>query len=279
MSPLRTQRSSTIGVRLDPYSGGIAGVVLDRFVHALTERANVRGMRILVYTASSPEAEIAQISELVDGGEIDAAVITGTFHDDPRIAWLSENNLSFATFGRPWSLDEASMSMHRWVDVDGATGTRAATEYALGFGNRIAFLGWHGRSGTGDDRERGWREAMHAAGASGPRLFSNEAVGEAAAAADAVIDDVDGIVCASDSLAMGASLVANRAGYGRLPIIGFDNTPTAAALGISSVEQRPEDVASGILTLLMGSTGTRIDPVPVGDSDCNILVTPQLIVR
>ena len=36
---LRTQRSSTIGIHLDPYAGGISGVVLDRFVHALTERA------------------------------------------------------------------------------------------------------------------------------------------------------------------------------------------------------------------------------------------------
>ena len=43
---LRTRRSSTIGIHLDPYAGGISGVVLDRFVHALTERAGDRGMRI-----------------------------------------------------------------------------------------------------------------------------------------------------------------------------------------------------------------------------------------
>ena len=42
---LRSRRSSTIGVHLDPYAGGISGVVLDRFVHALTEHAGERGQQ------------------------------------------------------------------------------------------------------------------------------------------------------------------------------------------------------------------------------------------
>ncbi len=31
---LRTRRSSTIAIHLDPYAGGVSGVVLDRFIHA-----------------------------------------------------------------------------------------------------------------------------------------------------------------------------------------------------------------------------------------------------
>ena len=50
---LRTRRSSTIGIHLDPYLGGISGVILDRFVHALTDRASARGMRVLIYSARS----------------------------------------------------------------------------------------------------------------------------------------------------------------------------------------------------------------------------------
>src|SRR6476620_8728731 len=46
---LRTRRSSTIGIHLDPYAGGVSGVIHDRFIHALTERASERGMRMLVY--------------------------------------------------------------------------------------------------------------------------------------------------------------------------------------------------------------------------------------
>src|SRR5688572_18622692 len=77
---LRPRRSSTICIHLDPYAGGISGVVLDRFVHALTEHAGDRGMRIQLYAAKSPAEEIARMGELTEGGEIDAVVITGTFH-------------------------------------------------------------------------------------------------------------------------------------------------------------------------------------------------------
>jgi DNA-binding LacI/PurR family transcriptional regulator len=140
---LRTQRSSTIGVHLDPYAGGIAGVVLDRFVHALTERAGERGMRIQLYAARTPAEEIERMSELTEGGEIDAVVITGTFHGDPRTRWLVQRGVPFVAFGRPWGDDDVELPEHLWVDVDGAAGTRAATEHLLATsGPRIAFLGW-----------------------------------------------------------------------------------------------------------------------------------------
>ena len=87
---LRTRRSSTIGIHLDPYAGGVSGVVLDRFVHALTERASDRGMRMLVYAARTPEEELARLAELTDRAEVDAVVITGTFHGDPRTGWLND---------------------------------------------------------------------------------------------------------------------------------------------------------------------------------------------
>ena len=41
---LRTRTSSTIGIRLDREADGISGVVLDRYLHALTERLADRGM-------------------------------------------------------------------------------------------------------------------------------------------------------------------------------------------------------------------------------------------
>ena len=96
---LRTRRSSTIGIHLDPYSGGISGVVLDRFVHALTERASERGMRVLIYSARSAEEEIERLGDLVDGAEIDAVVMTGTFFGDPRTGWLLERDVPFVSFG------------------------------------------------------------------------------------------------------------------------------------------------------------------------------------
>src|SRR3954452_13296824 len=203
---LRTRRSSTIGIHLDPYAGGVSGVVLDRFVHALTERASERGMRMLVYAARTPEEELARLAELTESAEIDAVVITGTFHGDPRTGWLDARSLPFVSFGRPWGTDDVAHPSHPWVDVDGAAGTRAATEHALSTaGPRVAFLGWPAGSGTGDDRERGWREAMRSAGASAPRYTAVDDVSVArqVVARSVAEREIDAVVCASDALAIG----------------------------------------------------------------------------
>ena len=280
---LRTQRSSTIGIHLDPYAGGISGVVLDRFVHALTERASERGMRIQLYAARSPAEEIVRMGELTEGGEIDAVVITGTFHGDPRTRWLIERGVPFVAFGRPWGEDDVASPAHLWVDVDGAAGTRAATGHLLATaGPRIAFLGWPIGSGTGDDRERGWREAMASAGASGDRLVCNESVALARSlTADFLSrhERPDGIVCVSDSIAIGAHLAAAAAGIPDLPVIGFDNTPAVEAMGISSVEQLPEEVAAGVLELLMGASGRVVAPRETAAGEAHVLVEPRLVVR
>ncbi len=277
---LRTQRSSTIGIHLDPYAGGISGVVLDRFVHALTERAGERGLRVVLYAARSPEEEIRRMADLSDGGEIDAVVITGTFHGDPRTGWLTARRIPFVSFGRPWGTDDVEDPAHLWVDVDGAAGTGAATRHAQETaGPHVVFLGWPQGSGTGDDRERGWRQALPA-GVEAVRLESEESVAQARDVVAAALGsrDVDAIVCASDSLAVGAHLAAVAVGRPELLVTGFDNTPVAEALGITSVEQLPERVASGALDLLIGSTGTIALRAP-SPGTAHVLVEPRLVVR
>jgi DNA-binding LacI/PurR family transcriptional regulator len=89
---------------------------------------------------------------------------------------------------------------------------------------------------------------------------------------------LEALVCVSDSLALGAMMAVNEAGRKSFPIMGFDNTPVAQAVGLSSVEQRLDEVAIATLELLMGATGRRV--IPQGTSDENHrLVTPKLVVR
>ncbi|MCR2809575.1 MULTISPECIES: LacI family DNA-binding transcriptional regulator [unclassified Microbacterium] len=283
---LRTRRSSTLGVHLDPYSGGISGVILDRFVHALTERAGERGMRVLIYSARSADEEIARLGDLIDGAEIDGVVITGTFFGDPRTGWLMQRDVPFVSFGRPWGGDDVYSSAHTWVDVDGAAGTRAATAHAIATaGPRVGFFGWPPDGGTGDDRERGWREAITQAAADGPRFEATEGLARArdvmaqVFARAQTLRELDALVCVSDSHAVAAHLAAADAGRRDLPVFGFDNTPVAEALGISSIEQSPELVAAAVLDGLMGTTGSAVELRDRDTAPAHVLVEPRLIVR
>ena len=287
---LRMRKSSTIAIRLDPMTNGISGALLDRFLHALTEQADTRGIRILLFTAADPIAEIEQIRKLRAGADVDAFVLTATFHGDPRTEWLVQNNVPFVTFGRPWGANDMNAPAHLWVDVDGFSGMREATINLIDRGSsRIGFIGWPSPSGTGDDRRRGWQEAIQ------ERLDSGE--GDLAAltvsvedrleeARDAVVallegdGSIDGLVCASDTLALGAMIAAASIGRNDVPIIGFDNSPVGQAIGLSSVDQSLGEVAAGALELLLGETGGDLVHRDAAAGDIrHRLITPHLVVR
>ncbi|WGD37498.1 LacI family DNA-binding transcriptional regulator [Lysinibacter sp. HNR] len=273
---LRTRKSSTIGIRLDPETNGISGSVLDRFLHALTEQAEHKNLRVLLFTASDPEEEIAQFARLSDGADVDAFVLTSTFHNDPRITWLLDNKHTFVTFGRPWGADDMATSGHRWVDVDGYSGLYDSTVHRLQQGHtRVGYIGWPGPSGTGEDRRRGWLQAMtENSGLALPEitLLETSATDEVSRGEAAMLElmsfpgGVDAVVCASDTLALGAILASS----GSIPVSGYDNTPTAAALGFTSVAQPLGEVAARALDLL--TSGNSVAPN-------HHLIRPDLVVR
>ncbi len=229
---LRTRQSSTLGVRLPPVHG-ISGAVLDRFLHALVERADERGMRILLFTATDLDDELAHMERLVEGSDVDGFVLTSTAHGDPRAAWLGERAVPFVTFGRPWGVPDMDDAPHPWVDVDGRAGLREATAGLVARGHRrIGFLGWPSPSGQGDERRLGWRDALAAAGIDDDPvpLTCEDDVAAAAAAASRAVDDgaaFDAVVCASDTLALGARFALGP----EVPVVGYDDTPVAEAVG------------------------------------------------
>ncbi|NQX13485.1 LacI family DNA-binding transcriptional regulator [Microbacteriaceae bacterium VKM Ac-2855] len=286
---LRTRRSGTIGVRLEPVLDGISGTLLDRFLHAVTELAAQRGLRVLLYTAASPAEEIAELARLRDGADVDAIILTATYAGDERSRWLTENAVPFVAFGRPWGADDVNSPQHLWVDVDGAAGVRAATDQLLGEGlRRVAFLGWPSDQGTGDDRRTGWWASMTAHSdldSDALEALSVTAtidINDARRATSELLTahpDLQGIVCVSDSAALGAFMATTALGRADVAITGFDNTPVAAALGLSSVEQNMNEVAAGALELLLGPSGSTVIPHGLTAGEAHRLITPQLITR
>ncbi|SCG48163.1 DNA-binding transcriptional regulator, LacI/PurR family [Micromonospora siamensis] len=271
---MRTGRSRLIAVRIEPTRDGINGSVLDRFLHGLTETAEAAGYRTMLYTATDPQREIATYDDLLGSYDLDGFVLTGTDHGDPRTAWLAARGVPFVTFGRPWD----DLDAHCWVDVDGAAGTAAATAHLLAAGHRrIGWIGWPAGSGVGDDRRAGWHRTLRAAGVDPAGLERETADGIAEGerhARDLLADPTPptALICASDSLALGALQAARTTGPA-IPVIGFDDTPVAAAIGLTSVGQPLGDAAArcvDLLTAVLDEPRRALSPV---------LLQPELVLR
>ncbi len=271
---MRTGRSRLIAVRIDPVRNGIDGVVLDRFLHGLTEAAAPAGYRIVLYTATDDDAEIATYEELLASYALDAFVLTHTHHGDSRTAWLRDREVPFTTFGRPWGETER----HSWVDVDGAAGTAMATRHLIEAGHsRIGFLGW----------PRGLASAT-TAGAAGPRRWpppvSTPRASSSAPWTDSPRacaprgscspggDRPTGLVCASDQLALGARQA------GEVAVIGFDDTAMAEASGLSTVRQPLAEAAAECVRILADLLGDN-QGTGSGDQPRQVLLSPQLVIR
>ena len=278
---LRSGRSHLIAARMNAPVDGINGAVLDSFLHALTSRAEQRGYRVLLYTARDDAQEIAAYDELLGDFDLDAFVLADTHQHDERTTWLAEYGAPFVTFGRPWGVAAA----HGWVDVDGAAGVYDATRHLIRRGHRrIGFVGWPEGSGVGDDRRSGYLTACAEENLSTSGLtravIDSLATGRAAGAELLNLPaPPTALVCVSDSLALGVwtEITARGLTPGTdVAVIGFDDTPTASVIGMSSVAQPVGAIADASLDLLTQA----LDGADAGDPVTRqLLLPPSLVVR
>ena len=286
---LRKQKSSTIAMRMYPTSDGINGAVMDRFLHCVVEQAELLGHRVVLFTASDDRSEVAALRDLVDRDSIDACILTSTTAGDPRPADLGAAGITFGAFGRPWGAEESAS--HLWADVDGRAGTRAATEHLIDRGyRRVGFIGWPEGPGVGEDRLQGWADAV------GARLRVDDPVEWLVRSDDGIVQGsraatellrrgCDALVCTSDSFATGAFDVfrGRPDSDGVLPIIGFDDTPVARAIGLSSITQPVEAAATLLVHRLVaratGADGAARLPTTRDVGVDGHLLTPLLHLR
>lgn len=280
---LRTGRPATVAIRFDANWDEGTGSLLDRFIHATIDEVSARGMRALAYTADQPDRELRTIRELLEARDADWFIVTSTFPGDPRVSWMIEHEIPCVLFGRPWMPDgTVSAAPVLWVDVDGRQGTYDATRSFLDAGmTRIGYLDWTYSSGMGVDRRSGWEAAMVERGGLGAETLSTlvQACPDDAEHATAAVrellrrvPELEALVCASDTLAVGAMKAAADERMAGLRVAGFDNSRTAALLGFSSVDQNLARVASLCLDLLAARAEGRGGP-------SNALVHPSFVDR
>jgi LacI family transcriptional regulator len=280
---LRTRSSHLVGLRVDPAVEDSANALMDRFVHSLVESTEVAGYHVLLFTAAGDHAATYPYDELLRSAAVDAFVVTDTFRGNPHAGWLGSRGVPFVAFGRPWDDPNAR---HPWVDVDGRAGVVLAVDHLVEQGHRrIAWVGWQRGSFIGEDRRSGWVDSMHEHGLSTSRLSArgDDTTEFGSRAAHALLDvpaedRPTALVCASDTIAMGALRALHERGLraGRdLAVVGFDDSIAARVCSpsLTSVRQPLEQVAREVVRYLGDLLAHRSIPEP------GCILTPTLSVR
>jgi DNA-binding LacI/PurR family transcriptional regulator len=279
---MRANRSYMIGYSWVQTTPDQVNHILDQFLTSMVREAEAAGYHLLPFSFRAGQAQVDDYRELIETGRVDGFVLSSVNYNDPRINFLLERKFPFVAFGR--SNPELDFP---YVDVDGADGLLQSLNHLIGNGHRrIGAIAWPEDSRVGNERMRGYFDAMQSAGLEilpewverGDGTFE---FGCAAAARLLDLPDLQrptAIVTLNDTQAIGALQVARERGLqvGRdLAIVGFDDAPMSQYLqpALSSVRQPVSEAGRKCVEILVSLMG-RNKP-----HDRQVLLKPRLIVR
>ncbi len=226
--------------------------------HAL-DQASADNARSLLIVNSDREqvATSEQIRDLVSrqiGGLIIADVLTA--REQSLVEALGIPTVVIGQFGETDGLHS--------VGVDFAVGARAATEHLIGHGYRD--IGFAGSAARYDERERGWRDALAAAGLPlGPLVhvpFTHQGGYDAAMQLMAAPRRPRAVLAASDQIAIGM-LAAFGQHRVRVPddiaVASFDGTVAADFVWprLTTAVQPLKEMASAAVSILLKTGDQR----------------------
>ncbi|WP_082701888.1 LacI family DNA-binding transcriptional regulator [Novosphingobium sp. FSW06-99] len=276
-SRLRTQRTGVIGVVFplghesrqhisDPFFMTLFGYLADE----LTES----GHDIMLSRVIPGDTE--WLDRIVDSGMLDGALVIGQSDQSAVIDAVASRYMPLVV----WGTHHADQ-IHCTVGSNNRLGGRLAAERLLAIGKtRLAFLG-ETRGPEIADRLAGVRDAI--AGRSDvvlrqvPTPLSSEALGEHVVAQLAELgDDLDGIVAASDVIAMMVLRALHERGA-RVPeqiaVVGFDDLPIATST-VPQLTTVRQDIAGGAKAMV-GALMQRM----AGINAPATILQPELVIR
>jgi LacI family transcriptional regulator len=230
---LRRQRTGVIGVVVPR----LTDTVMAMLYEALVEECNARGYQATVLTTGDdPRAELERgrsfVAQRVDGLILTTARTDGS---DPLLSELQQLGVTYALALRTDGTGPAAV-------IDDRLGGQLATEHLIRHGHRrIAFVGGPTYASSSQGRQAGFLAAMADAGiAVPPELihfsdFSMAAGAEVGHRLLALAEPPTAVFTANDSLAVGLTAVAQRAGLtmpANLSVVGYNDTPVASYLPV-----------------------------------------------
>lgn len=265
---LRTGRSHTIGV----VAQTLATVGNSRMLQAVADSAAARGYALTVVTLGSA-GPIGEAFERLREQGADGAIVLNEASALARDADAS--GLALVVVDAPADPRFAVLG------TDHAEGARRATAHLLGRGSTtVHHLAGPEPSFAAAERERGWREALAAAGAPVPVPIRGDwsaASGHAAGLRLAGDPGVEAVFAANDQMALGVLRALADAGR-RVPeevaVAGFDDVADAADYlpPLTTVRQDFDALAAHAVRLVVAQ-------VEDGAPAEQVLLAPELVVR
>lgn len=280
---LRTQSSNLIGYAWQRSVDDSPRPILDQFLYDAVYTFEQHGYHLLTFLVDADDKpDVPIYKELYDRRQVEGFILADTNHNDPRIAYLMEQNIPFASFGRAnteWDFC--------WVDIDGRHGLRSVVDHLIERGHqRIGLLTWPEGSEAGAYREEGFADGLREAGlAVRPDwiLRGNNTVQFGAAGMQhwRSLPDAErptAIACVSDLIAIGALNDASAAGLNvgqDVAITGYDDIPMSQYFtpALTTVRQPIATVGQQVVDLLL----KQIKEQPIAKK--GILLKPELIIR
>ncbi len=232
----------------------------------------------MVIFAPQAETEIERLERYLAGGHVDAVLFLALHEFDALPSRLRARGIPIVFGGKPRQPFDVS-----FVDVDNHAGGRAATEHLIEQGRRkIAHIAGPRGVRAATDRLQGFREAMwNAALRSDLVEYSGLDRDDGELAMERLLAsglEIDAVFAASDAIAAGAMWALQILGR-RVPddvaVIGFDDSPIAAATQppLTSVRQPVENMGREMAKLVLDR------PAVGGRAPQQMILTPELTVR
>lgn len=262
---LRRGRTNRIGL----FSPGGDFLFSSEYFHALmhgvVEEVNRRQYLLMLTLTPDPKHDRAfcdRVAAIVNGGEVDGVLLL-TYSEKLRPEFRKATptvvcgNMPFRGVSN--------------VDCDNVGGARAAVEHLIGLGHRrILHLGYP-HDGSGRPREEGYRQALVSAGLPLDRKllveagFRREDGQRAMAQALEKRLDFTAVFAVNDDAALGAIEAIREKGL-RVPedlsVVGFDDIPSAAREGLTTVRQPVSEIGrAAVETLVALVEGQETGPV------------------
>ncbi|GAB91269.1 LacI family DNA-binding transcriptional regulator [Gordonia rhizosphera] len=256
---LVTRRTQSIALVVpEPDERVFSDPFFARTVHIVTRELSDHDYQVVLLLAGSGDDQEARMLRFLRNRQVDGAIVVSHHRGDSLPDHLATLGLPSAFIGRPWcNTDRLS-----WVDTDNISGGLKAAQVLLDRGcQRIATIAGPEDMTVGVDRLLGWKQAMQSEGRPTDAVAYGDFTEEGGAlACRQLLDkhpDLDGIVIASDLMAVGALRVlaaADRHVPDDVAITGADDLGVAERTDppLTTLRSPLSDMAAEAVALLLG---------------------------